>query len=95
MEALELVVKFFTEGFMADIFNWFLGLLAFWGAADLYMAWRMRRHDKVDKSAIVGNWFTLKWMLASQTDKVVEKLPFLSKDLSENVGVKEDDGKVS
>jgi hypothetical protein len=95
MEILNLVVTFFTTGFMADFFTWLLGLLAFWGAGDLYMLWRMRRNGKMDQTASLWNWFNLKWCIASQTDLVAEKLPFITKDLSEVVGVKKDDGRIT
>ena len=91
---MDIILNFLLQ-FGGDIFEWLLGLLAFWGLADLYMLYRMRRGGKIDQTASLWNWFNLKWCLASQTDKVVEKLPFLTQDLSEVVGVKEDDGKVS
>jgi len=95
MEFLQLIVTFFTEGFMADILGWIGGLLAFWGLGDLYMLYRMRRNGKMDQTASLWNWFNLKWCIASQTDLVAEKLPFITKDLSEVVGVKEDDGRIT
>lgn len=80
---------------MNAAFQWILGILAFYGLADLYMWYRMRRSNKVDKTASLGNWIALKWVLATQTDLVAERLPFLQRDLSENIGVKEDDGKIT
>lgn len=59
------------------------------------MMWRMRRSGYIDKTAAIGNWFKLKWTLASRAREVAEMLPFLTKDLTENVGVKADDGKIT
>lgn len=75
--------------------EWVVYVLAFWGLADLYMAWRMRRSGYIDKTAFLWNWFNLKWTLASRARIVAEKLPFLKQDLTEVVGVKEDDGKIT
>lgn len=80
---------------MNTLIIWIMGILAFYGLADLYMWWRMRRSNKVDKTASLGNWIALKWVLATQSDLVAEKLPFLQRDLSENIGVKDDDGNIS
>ena len=74
---------------------WVLGILAFWGLTDLYMMWRMRRSGYIDKTAAIGNWFCLKWALASRAEIVAEKLPFLKKDLTEIINVKADDGKTT
>jgi len=52
----------------------------------------MRRSGYIDKTAAIGNWFCLKWALASRAEIVAEKLPFLKKDLTEIIGVKADDG---
>ncbi len=95
MEVLQLIATFFTEGFMADLLGWLGGLLAFWGLGDLYMYYRFSRGKGVDKTAAFWNWFSVKWCLASQTELMAEKLPFISKDLSEVVGVKEDDGRIT
>ena len=56
MEILELVVTFFTEGFMGDLLGWLGGLLVFWGFADLYMFYRFSRGEGVDKTAAL--WHT-------------------------------------
>ena len=95
MEVLDLIVTFFTQGFMADLLGWLGGLLAFWGLGDLYMYYRFSRGKGVDKTAAFWNWFNTKWCLASQTELMAEKLPFISKDLSEVVGVKDDDGRIT
>ncbi len=72
-----------------------LTIFAFWGLTDLYMCWRMRRSGYIDQTAALLNWFQLKWALASRAEIVAEKLPFLKKDLTENIGVKADDGKTT
>lgn len=80
---------------LTTIFWWFVGLLAFWGLGDLYMCWRMRRSGHIDQTAALWNWFNLKWSLVTRSEIVSEKLPFLKKDLTEVIGVKEDDGKTT
>jgi len=70
---------------MNDVFMWVLGILAFWGLMDLFMAYRFSRGEGVDRSASLWNWFSLKWCLASQTARIVKVLPFISKDLSDVV----------
>ena len=69
--------------------------LALWGLGDIYCWYRLARKPEIDWTASVLNWWALKWVWASQTKIMVEKLPFLSRDLSETFGVKPDDGKVS
>ena len=59
------------------------------------MMWRMRRSGYIDRTAAVLNWFQLKWALASRAEIVAGKLPFLKKDLTENIDVKDDDGKTT
>ena len=70
-------------------------LLAVWGLIDILTMLRFRKSHKIDKSAIMGNWFNLKWMFVTRKDELAEKLPWLGQDLSEVLGVKEDDGKTS
>lgn len=72
-----------------------LFLLALWGLADLYMLYRFRRNPQVDKTASVMIWIGLKWGFASQTRRIAEKLPFISQDLSERLGIKADDGEIT
>ena len=103
---MEIILDFFTTGLVGDVVSWLWGqiknvtgfigaILAFWGLIDVYMLYRFRRADNIDKTAAVWNWFNLKWVLVSKNKEIAEKLPFLSKDLSEVVGVKEDDGRVT
>lgn len=82
-------------GILETLLNWFIYVLAFWGLGDLYMMYRMRRSGYIDKTAALWNWFNLKWTLVTRAKIVAEKLPFLTKDLTEVVGVKKDDGEVT
>lgn len=72
-------------------------LFSLWGMLDVYAMLRFRKKAKgfVDSSAIMGNWINLKWMFASRWKEMVVKHPWLSQDLSEVLGEKEDDGKVT
>ena len=69
--------------------------LIVWGALDVYAMLRFRKNNGIDKTAIMGNWLNLKWMFASQTERLIKMFPWLSQDLSEVLGVKRDDGEVS
>jgi len=73
---------------MEYLIFWVVGILAFWGLMDLFMAYRFSKGEGVDKSASLWNWFSLKWCLASQTERIIKALPFISKDLSVVVGLK-------
>ena len=90
-----MAVSFLGDGITNTIISWIGGVLIFWGIADLYMFYRFRRGSKVDKTAALWHWISVKWCLASQTELMAEKLPFISKDLSEVVGVKDDDDKIT
>lgn len=94
---METILAILLKAVAVPLFNWILGILAFYGLTDLYMFWRWKRKGarKIDQTASFGHWFTVKWMFASQTDLMAEKLPFIKQDLSEVVGVKEDNNKVS
>ena len=65
------------------------------GMLDLYAMNRLRKNNGIDKTAIYGNWINLKWMFASRSEKLLKAFPFLGQDLSELLGLKEDDGKAS
>ena len=72
---------------------WFLGLFL------LYVGLRFRKsaHEagvELDISAFWGNWLIWVWMWAERAKEIVLAMPFFQKDLSENMGVKQDDGKV-
>lgn len=70
-------------------------LPALWGLGDLYCLYRFRRNPEIDKTAAFMIWIGLKWGFASQTRRIAEKLPFVSQDLSEMLGIKDDDGRVT
>ena len=89
------LIELLTTGFLKDLMIWILGILAFWGFLDLYMMMRMRKSGYIDKTAAIGNWFCLKWALASRAEIVAEKLPFMTMDLTEIIRVKKDDGKTT
>ena len=61
-------LDFFTTGLVGDIVSWLWGqiknvtgfigaILAFWGLIDVYMLYRSRRAENIDKTAAVWNWF--------------------------------------
>lgn len=66
-----------------------------WALADMYICYRLIRKPEIDHTAGVTWYWTLKWAFASQTKVMVEKLPFLSKDLTEALNIRPDDGKTT
>ena len=68
---------------------------AAWGLADMYVCYRLIRKPEVDSTAGTTWYWALKWAFASQTKIMVEKLPFLSKDLTEALGIRPDDEKTT
>lgn len=48
----------------------------------------------IDKSAGWLSFLFVIWAIASQRELVAEKLPFVSKDLGEYLGIRKDDGHV-
>lgn len=70
-------------------------LLALWGLADMYVCYRMIRKPEVDWTAGTTWYWVVKWGFGSQTKRMAELLPFLSKDLTEALGIRPDDGKIS
>lgn len=68
---------------------------ALWGLLDIYAMMRFRKNHKIDKTAIMGNWINLKWMFASRAEEMAAKHPWLSQDLSEVLGEKPDDNRIS
>jgi len=75
--------------------TWILLPFAVWGLADLYMAYRLVRKPEIDSTAGWLWWVALKWSFASQTKVMVEKLPWLSQDLTEALKSRKDDGKIT
>lgn len=72
-----------------------LSIFALWGLIDLYMMYRFVRKDEVDTTAGFLIWVMLKWSFASQTKLMAEKLPFISQDLTEMLGIRPDDGEIT
>ena len=68
---------------------------ALWGVVDMYCGYRMARKPEIDFTNGLLIWWELKWMFASQTKKMARAMPWLSQDLSEQLGVSEDDGEVT
>ena len=65
------------------------------GMIDLYMAHRFAKENGTDKSAAFTNWIAWKWSCVTQLKHIVKLVPFLSKDLTEIYGIREDDGRVT
>ena len=65
------------------------------GMLDFYMAYRFTKENGGDKSAIGFNWLAFKWSWVTQLAYIIKMVPFLSKDLTENFGIRPDDGKVN
>jgi hypothetical protein len=66
-----------------------------WALADMYVCYRLVRKPEVDSTAGVTWYWALKWSFASQTKTMVKKLPWMSQDLTEALGIRPDDGKVT
>ena len=65
------------------------------GLADLYIAYRFIRKPEIDSTAGFTWYWASKWAFATQTKTMAEKLPFLSQDLTEALGIRPDDGKTT
>ena len=68
---------------------------ALWGLADMYMCYRFIRQPEVDYTAGTAWWWSSKWVFALRARVLKDILPFISKDLTEALGIRPDDGKVS
>jgi len=70
---------------------WLIGIL------DLYKTYRFVRKPQVDSTAGFLWYHVITWNLASQTERFVKIFPWISKDLTEAFGVKEnaDDGRIT
>ena len=97
MDYFQLITAFFTDGMPSGLADWIIHVLAFWGLLDLYafLRWKKKGAGKIDQTASLWHWISVKWLFASQTDIMAEKLPFIKQDMSEALGVKKDDGNVS
>lgn len=72
-----------------------LSVLAMWALMDIYTCYRMIRKPEIDWTAGVMWYWALKWSFASQTKLMVEKLPWLSQDLTEALNIRDDDGEIT
>jgi hypothetical protein len=72
-----------------------LAIPLLWGLADMYICYRFIRKPEVDYTAGVHWWWDLKWAFGSQTRIMASKLPWLSKDLTEALGIRPDDGRIT
>lgn len=50
---------------------------------------------KIDQTAFWFNWLAWMWMWAERVKEIVEAMPFFKQDLSETLGVKTDDGRIT
>ena len=80
---------------MMKILVFLMVLPALWGLADMYVCYRLVRKEEVDSTAGVTWYWALKWAFASQTRVMVQKLPWLSQDLTEALGIRPDDGRIT
>jgi len=75
----------------------FIGVPALLGYFLLYVGLRFKRSAgvTVDQTAFWTNWLVWVWCWAERAKEIVKAMPFFSKDLSENFGVKPDDGRIT
>lgn len=79
------------------VLEWLFYLFATLGILDCYIAYRFLRKGKgvVDQTAGVLSYWFVKWTLTTQTETVAKTMPFVSQDLTEWLGFRKDDGKIS
>lgn len=89
MEAL-IVLAWFLSVF-------FIGIPMIIGYYTLYIGKRMKKSagSILDLTAFWFNFLAFMWMWAERVNEIVEAMPFFKKDLSETLGVKEDDGRIT
>lgn len=77
--------------------TFFIGIPMVLGYYWLYIGMRFKKSAgaMVDQTAFWGNWIVFSWMWAERAKEIVAAMPFFSKDLSENFGVKKDDGRIT
>lgn len=97
MEILGILSTIISLVGVTTLMHWVISILALFGVIDFYMFWRMKRKGRlrIDQTASFFHWMSIKWCIASQTEIMAEKLPFITKDLSEAIGVKPDDGEIT
>ena len=74
-----------------------VGLPMLLGYYLLYVGLRFKKSAgaTVDKTAFWFNWIAFVWMWAERAKEIVAAMPFFEKDLSETLGVKPDDGRIT
>ena len=88
---------------MSAIYEWlgavlaftFIGLPALLGYYLLYVGLRFKKSAgaTVDQTAFWTNWLVFVWSWAERAKEIVAAMPFFSRDLTENFGIRRDDGK--
>lgn len=72
-----------------------VGGVFIWGAVDIYGWYRFGRNPKIDWTASVLRWWQIKSQVATQPERMLKLFPWLSKDLSEEWGVSDEDGEIT
>lgn len=85
-----MVVSFFVAFFL-------VGLPMLLGYYLIYVGMRFKKSAgaTVDQTAFWGNWIVFVWSWAERAKEIVAALPFFSRDLTENFGIKPDDGRIT
>ena len=65
------------------------------GVLDFIMAYRFAKNHHTDKTAALLNWNAFKWSWLHQLEAMVKAMPFLARDLTENFGIRPDDGRTT
>jgi len=70
------------------------------GMLDIYMAYRFKREATEqgcppDRTAFALNWIAFKWAWLHNAARMVKAMPFLQRDLTENFGIRPDDGRTT
>jgi hypothetical protein len=85
-----MAVSFFVAFFL-------VGLPMLLGYYLIYVGMRFKKSAgaTVDQTAFWGNWIVFVWSWAERAKEIVAALPFFSRDLTENFGIKPDDGRIT
>lgn len=70
------------------------------GLLDFYMGYRFQREAReggapADATAFWLNWNAFKWAWLHNAARIVKAMPFLQRDLTENFGIRPDDGRTT
>ena len=86
MRALDILATTFLIGL-----PWLIGMYT------LYVGMRMKKSagSKLDLTAFWFNFLAFMWMWAERIEEIIEAMPFFKQDLSETLGVKVDDGRIT